>query len=76
MKASDLPLPVVRRAETGRRLLLSLSPSHAGDAIAWSTQARNDGRIDAYALTPTSLEDIYLALTEPTPAADPELIDD
>jgi ABC-2 type transport system ATP-binding protein len=69
------PLPVVRRAEAGRRLLLSLPATHAGDAIAWSTAARDDGRIDAYALTPTSLEDVYLALTEPTSADDPELID-
>jgi ABC-2 type transport system ATP-binding protein len=69
------PLPVVRRAEAGRRVLLSLPATHAGDAIAWSARARDDGRIDAYALTPTSLEDVYLALTEPTSTHDPELLD-
>lgn len=69
------PLPVVRRTEAGRRLLLALPATHAGDAIAWSTSARDAGRIDAYALTPTSLEDVYLGLTEPASADDPELID-
>lgn len=59
------PLPVLRRARTGRRLLLSVPAVQANAAIGWASTTREQGLIEAFALTPTSLEDVYLAITDP-----------
>ncbi|MDR7292820.1 ABC transporter ATP-binding protein [Pseudoglutamicibacter albus] len=49
----------------GRRVILTLPASRAGEAVAWSTGQRAAGVIEDYTLGPASLEDAYLALTAP-----------
>jgi ABC-2 type transport system ATP-binding protein len=46
----------------GPRLLAILSARRAGEAVAWAQQLRTDGRIGEYALSPASLEDVYIEL--------------
>nr|WP_211262188.1 ABC transporter ATP-binding protein [Nitriliruptor alkaliphilus] len=59
------PVEVHRRTRTARRLLLAIPAAEAQAAIAWATSSRAAGRIEAFALTPTSLEDVYLSITDP-----------
>lgn len=58
-----VPVPVTRRVDTGRRVLLTVPAASASDAVAWATGLHAADRIDGYALTPATLEDTYLALT-------------
>ncbi|WP_097869298.1 ABC transporter ATP-binding protein [Streptomyces sp. rh34] len=64
-----LPVAFGRRARTGRRVLLTLAASDAGDAAVWATGLRAAGRIEAYTLAPMTLEDAYLAATAEAGAA-------
>jgi ABC-2 type transport system ATP-binding protein len=64
------PLPVRRSVAAGRRRLLTIDAAQAATAVAWSTELRAAGRIEAYGLAPATLEDAYLAVTAAT-AADP-----
>jgi ABC-2 type transport system ATP-binding protein len=57
------PVPVARRVCTGRRLLLGIAPDDAAAAVAWATTLRDRDAVDGYSLTPSTLEDTYLALT-------------
>lgn len=69
---TDLPVPVLRRIRTGRRVLLSIPPHTASTAVSWLTDLIDKGQLDGYALSPTTLEDSYLALTTaPAAAASP-----
>lgn len=58
-------LDVRRNVVVGRRVILTLPASRAGEAVAWSTSQRAAGVIEDYTLGPASLEDAYLALTAP-----------
>ncbi|KGF20062.1 ABC transporter ATP-binding protein [Pseudoglutamicibacter albus] len=58
-------LAVQRSVVVGRRAILTLPASRAGEAVAWSTGQRAAGVIEDYTLGPASLEDAYLALTAP-----------
>lgn len=49
----------------GRRVILTLPASRAGEAVTWATSQRDAGVIEDYTLGPASLEDAYLALTAP-----------
>ncbi|CAM2984640.1 ABC transporter ATP-binding protein [Actinomyces slackii] len=65
----SLPTRPLRAVRTGRRLLVTIP---AGDAVAcvdWASGQRQAGVIETYTLSPSSLEDAYLALTE-APEAD------
>ncbi|HET8994782.1 MAG TPA: ABC transporter ATP-binding protein [Rhodococcus sp. (in: high G+C Gram-positive bacteria)] len=59
----DLPLPVLRRVRTGRRILLTVAADEAANAVAWATAQRANDRIEGFSLAPATLEDAYLALT-------------
>lgn len=72
---SDLPIPVLRRVRTGRRVLLSIAPRAASPAVSWAAELHARGDLDGYTLGPTTLEDSYLALTSSgtaRPAVDAE----
>ncbi|GAA2245795.1 ABC transporter ATP-binding protein [Streptomyces amakusaensis] len=58
-----VPVPIARRVRAGRRVLLTLAAADAEAAVAWAAALRADGRVESYALVPTSLEDVYLAAT-------------
>ncbi|MBB6170502.1 ABC-2 type transport system ATP-binding protein [Nocardiopsis mwathae] len=64
-----LPIQIVRRVQTGRRVLLSLAAADAANAVAWATELRAADRIEGYTLSPTTLEDAYLAATADAGAA-------
>lgn len=49
----------------GRRVIITLPASRAGEAVAWATSQRDAGVIEDYTLGSASLEDAYLALTAP-----------
>src|SRR5690625_2162943 len=55
--------PVVAHARRGRNLILTLAAVHAAQAVKWANTLRSAGLIDGYSLTPSSLENAYLALT-------------
>lgn len=61
--SQEPPFRFVRRVRNGRRVLLSLAESDAATAVAWATALRASGRVEGYTLTPTTLEDAYLAAT-------------
>ena len=54
-----------RSVVVGRRVIVTLPTSRTGAAVAWSNSQRAAGVIEDYTLGPISLEDAYLALTEP-----------
>ncbi|RJL36003.1 ABC transporter ATP-binding protein [Bailinhaonella thermotolerans] len=62
------PLPVTRRVRAGRRVLLTIGAADAEAAVAWAAALRDSGRVEGYALTPATLEDVYLAVTAGAPA--------
>jgi ABC-2 type transport system ATP-binding protein len=66
--------PVVAQARRGRNLILTLASVHAAQAVKWANALRSAELIDSYSLTPSSLEDAYLALTSAghTPTRFPE----
>lgn len=66
----DPHLPVLRRARTGRRTLLTIAAEEADVAVGWATSQHADGRIEGFSLAPATLEDAYLALTA-RPGAEP-----
>ena len=48
---------------------------HAGDALGWAQRLRASGDIGEFALTPASLEDVYVDLvSDRTGAAPPMLL--
>jgi ABC-2 type transport system ATP-binding protein len=57
------PMTVGHRVRTGRRLLLGIAPRDAAAAVAWATALRERDAVEGYSLTPSTLEDTYLALT-------------
>ncbi|MGO2097275.1 MAG: ABC transporter ATP-binding protein [Candidatus Microbacterium stercoravium] len=61
--AAEMPVPIVRRVRSGRRVLLTLAAQDAKAAVAWATTLRSADRIEGYALAPATLEDAYLAAT-------------
>ena len=64
------PAPPLRTVRTGRRVLLTIPPAHAEAHVAWASRLREAGFIETYALSPTTLEDAYLALTSQNDPAD------
>lgn len=62
-EGETIPMSVLRRVRTGRRVLLTIDPGAARDAVGWADGLRNADRVESYALTPATLEDAYLALT-------------
>jgi ABC-2 type transport system ATP-binding protein len=60
---AEVPVPITRRVRAGRRVLLTFAAAHAEAAVGWATALRSSGRIEAYALSPATLEDVYLAAT-------------
>ena len=62
------PFPVSRSVRTGRRTLLSIPRESAEHAVAWASSLHQRGAVEQFSLTPMSLEDVYLALTGPSPA--------
>ena len=58
---------VMRYLPNGTRALATVEASDAAAALAWAQALRADGRIGEFALTPASLEDVYVELVcEPT----------
>lgn len=64
-----VPVPVQRRVDAGRRVLLTVPADAAGPAVSWAAELHARGRLDGYALAPATLEDTYLALTPTAPLA-------
>jgi len=48
---------------------LRVASARAAQAIAWATQERQLGRIDSFAISPRSLEDVYIELVSPERSA-------
>ena len=48
----------------GRRVVVPIEAAAAAAALAWAQRERGAARIDEFAVTPTSLEDVYVSLTE------------
>lgn len=76
LDASGAPFSIDEAVEAGRRRLVSLQASDADRALRWATEQRTHGALESFSLTPTSLEDTYLALTDPEGPAPEELIND
>jgi ABC-2 type transport system ATP-binding protein len=51
---------------SGRRVVVPIEADAAGVALGWAQTLRAAARIDEFSFTPTSLEDIYLALVGDT----------
>jgi len=47
---------------SGRRVVAQIAPSAASAALGWAQGWRDSGQVDEFSVTPTSLEDVYLAL--------------
>jgi ABC-2 type transport system ATP-binding protein len=47
---------------SGRRVVAQVAPSAAAAALGWAQGWRDAGQVDEFSVTPTSLEDVYLAL--------------
>jgi ABC-2 type transport system ATP-binding protein len=58
-----VPVPVLHRLRTGRRVLLTVPQDAAAAAVAWAGGLRDSGVVEGYSLTPATLEDAYLAAT-------------
>jgi ABC-2 type transport system ATP-binding protein len=58
-----LPVTALQLVRTGRRVLVTVPAAEAAPAVTWATRLRDQGRLDGFALGPTTLEDAYLALT-------------
>lgn len=62
-RAAPADVSVLRRATVGRRELLSIPQDAAPAAVEWAAALRDAGRIEQFSLSPSTLEDAYLALT-------------
>jgi ABC-2 type transport system ATP-binding protein len=51
-------VPVV----SGRRVVAQVAPARVAAALGWARGWRDSGRVEEFWVTPTSLEDVYLAL--------------
>jgi ABC-2 type transport system ATP-binding protein len=60
----------VEPARTGRRVVVPIDASAASDALGWAQRERALGRLDEFAVTPISLEDVYIGLVGPTREVD------
>lgn len=49
----------------GRRLTVPIAEDAAAAALAWAQAEYHAGRVEEFALTPVSLEDVYIRLTGP-----------
>jgi ABC-2 type transport system ATP-binding protein len=56
--------PVEPPVVAGRRVVVPIGSATATTALAWAQHERVDGRVDEFAVTPLSLEDIYIRLIE------------
>jgi ABC-2 type transport system ATP-binding protein len=56
------PAFVSRYLSAGGRATASVPIDRAGDALAWAQGLRGEGRIGEFALTPASLEDVYVGI--------------
>jgi hypothetical protein len=59
---AELPAFVRHRAGGGSRIVASVAPAQAGDAVEWAEGLRRAGRIEEFGLTPATLEDVYVEL--------------
>lgn len=61
----DTPLPFThhRQVVIGRRMYMHISPEHVRAAMDWAEAHHQSGSIDAYAITPVTLEDLYIQIT-------------
>lgn len=57
------PIAVLRRLRVGSRVLMTVDPGAAADAVSWAAALRDRDLVESYALAPATLEDAYLALT-------------
>jgi ABC-2 type transport system ATP-binding protein len=75
--APDLapPTPVHQQVIDGRRLRLTIPAADAATAVTWATGLRTGGDVEGFTLSPTSLEDTYLALTATSRDSAQELTD-
>jgi ABC-2 type transport system ATP-binding protein len=53
-------------ARTGRRVVVGIEADTATDALGWAQRERERGRLDEFAVTPVSLEDVYIGLVAST----------
>jgi ABC-2 type transport system ATP-binding protein len=57
-------------SRTGRRVAVPVDAATATDALGWAQRERALGRLDEFAVTPVSLEDVYIGLVGPTEEVD------
>lgn len=63
------PFALERTAHGPTHWQLRVASTRAAEAIAWATQERQLGRIDSFAISPRSLEDVYIELVSPERSA-------
>lgn len=64
-----VPFTVVQEVCVGRRRLVTLPAADAGQALDWAMGQRAREVLESFAITPPSLEEAYLAVTQPEGAA-------
>lgn len=57
------PVRPLRTARTGRRILVTIPAEQASACVDWAAGLHRRGVIETYTLSPSTLEDAYLALT-------------
>jgi ABC-2 type transport system ATP-binding protein len=57
----ELPEGLVAAGLAGRRLVAHVQASGVAAAVAWARRAQEDGIVAEFALTPASLEDVYVS---------------
>lgn len=62
--------PIRRHTQRGRNIVLTIDADDAAAAVAWAQALRGANRIEDYSLTPSTLEDAYLAHTSSAAPAD------
>jgi ABC-2 type transport system ATP-binding protein len=73
--APPAPPFAIRYLPNGSRALAIVPAEHAGDALGWAQRLRASGHIGEFALTPASLEDVYVDLvSDRTGAVSPMLL--
>jgi ABC-2 type transport system ATP-binding protein len=55
---------------TGRRVVLTIDAEAAGAALAWAKREHSAGAVEEFAVTPVSLEEVYIELV-----AEPAVVD-
>lgn len=58
-------VPVAGPAElAGRRVAVPIDPAAVAEVLGWAQRERDTGRVEEFSVTPVSLEDVYIRLSQ------------